>query len=101
MSTIQHRSDVISRTRQASTKLLHAIADLEACASAWNGRGIKAQVIDATGSDPTKEGYKANDFIGNEGIVKADINQVLGVALDNLRTFVNGTDGRRFEDISQ
>lgn len=100
MSTFKHRNDVITDSRQAATKHLKAIAELEACAAAWNGRGLKNQIIDATGADPTAEGYKANDFAGHEGLIKADINQALGVALDNLRTFINSTDGKKFEDVA-
>ena len=99
MSTRAHRSDLITKTRQASTKLLSAMAELEACSAAWNGRNLKAQVVDAVGI-PGEVGYNANDFVGNEGIIRADITQALGTALDNLRIYMNGTDGRKFEDIS-
>lgn len=100
MATFGHKSDIISRARQASTKLLAAAAELEACSAAWN-RGISTQIIDATGADPNSEGYKPNDFEGNEGIVKADITKALGVALDNLRTLLASADGKKFEDIAQ
>ena len=63
MSTFEHRNNIITRSRQASTKLLAATAELEACAAAWN-RGISTEIIDATGTNPTAEGYKANDFRG-------------------------------------
>jgi hypothetical protein len=100
MATFSHRSDVISRTRQASTKLLAAAAELEACAAAWN-RGISQQIIDATGTDPSAEGYQAHDFKGHEGLVKTDINKALGVALDGLRALLASADGKKFEDIAQ
>ena len=100
MATFGHKADIISRSRQASTKLLAAAAELEACAAAWN-RGISTQIIDATGTDPEAVGYDANDFKGNEGIVKADITKALGVALDNLRTLLASADGKKFEDIAQ
>jgi len=99
MSTQAHRSDVITKTRQASTKLLSAVADLEECAAAWNGRNLKAQVIAPVGV-PGDVGYKANDFVGNEGITKVDINQALGTALDALRAFTNGAEGQKLEDIA-
>ena len=100
MATFGHRSDIIARARQASTKLLTAAGELEACAAAWN-RGISTQIVDATGADPEVEGYDANDFKGHEGLVKADISKALGVALDNLRTLLASADGRKFEDIAQ
>lgn len=100
MATFSHRNDVISKTRQASTALLEAHADLEAAKAAWD-RGISAQIIDATGADPTAQGYQANDFKGHEGLVKADIIKVLGVALDALRTLLASNDGKKFEDIAQ
>lgn len=100
MATFGHRSDVISRTRQASTALLKAAADLESCAAAWN-RGISTQIIDATGTDPSAVGYTAGDFKGHEGLVKADITKALGVALDGLRTLLVSADGKKFEDVAQ
>lgn len=99
MATFAHRNDVISRTRQASTALLKAAADLEACAAAWN-RGIAPQIVDATGADPNAAGYAANDFRGHEGLVKTDVAKVLGVALDALRALLLTTDGKKFEDIA-
>jgi hypothetical protein len=100
MATFSHRSDIITRTRQASTKLLAAHAELEACAAAWN-RGISTQIVDASGTDPSAEGYAAGDFRGHEGLVKADITKALGVALDNLRALLASADGKKFEDIAQ
>lgn len=99
MATFSHRNDLITKTRQASTALLKAHADLEAAAAAWN-RGISSQIVDATGTDPNAAGYQAHDFQGHEGLVKADINKVLGVALDALRALLLTTDGKKFEDIA-
>ena len=99
MATFGHRSDILIRTRQAATALLAATADLEACAAAWN-RGISGQVVDASGSDPNAAGYQANDFRGNEGLVKADINKVLTTALESLRSLLLTADGKKFEDIA-
>jgi hypothetical protein len=99
MATFSHRNDVITRTRQASTALLAAHADLEGAAAAWN-RGIATQVVDATGADPQASGYQANDFLGHEGLVKADINRVLGAALDALRTLLLTADGKKFEEVA-
>lgn len=100
MSTFQHRNDVISNTRQAATQVLNGLANLEKCLAAWEGRGLKAQVIDATGGDPSAEGYKANDFAGHEGLRKADINQALMIALPALRTMLQSADGKKLEDIA-
>ena len=99
MATFSHRNDVITRTRQASTALLKAHADLEAAAAAWN-RGVSTQIVDATGTDPTAQGYQANDFKGHEGLVKADIARVLGVALDALRALLLTADGKKFEEVA-
>lgn len=98
MSTFSHRSDVITRTRQAASKLLDAYEELLGLASQW-GNGISNQIIDATGSDPNAVGYVANDFVGHEGLKKSDINQALGTALTALTTFVNSSDGKKLEDI--
>ena len=100
MSTFQHRNDVITSTRQAATKILNGLAELEKCLAAWDGRGLKSQIKDATGSDPSVEGYKANDFVGHEGLMKADINQALMIALPALRTVIQSTDGKKLEDIA-
>jgi hypothetical protein len=100
MATYSHRNDIISKTRQASTALLKAHADLEAAKAAWD-RGISTQIIDATGADPNAVGYQAGDFRGHEGLVKADITRALGVALDALRTLLMSNDGKKFEDIAQ
>lgn len=100
MSTQAHRSDVISNTRQAATKILKGLADLESCLAAWDGRGLKSQIVDATGTDPNAEGYKANDFIGNEGLMKSDINQALMIALPALRAVIQSADGKKLEDIA-
>lgn len=98
MSTFGHRSNVITETRQAATALLDAYDKLTALQSSWNN-GISGQIIDATGSDPKAVGYAANDFTGNEGLVKADINQVLGTAYTALQAFVVSTNGKKLEDI--
>ena len=98
MSTKGHRSDVITKTRQAVTRLLDAYDELRGLKTEWDGV-IKAQTLDASGADPTAEGYKANDFAGHEGLVKADINQVLGTAFTALDAFVQSADGKKFEDI--
>lgn len=100
MSTQSHRSDVISNTRQAATQVLNGLANLEKCLAAWDGRGLKAQIVDATGTDPNAEGYKANDFVGNEGLTKIDINQALMIALPALRTVIQSADGKKLEDIA-
>jgi len=100
MSTFAHRNDVISNTRQAATKVLNGLADLEKCLAAWEGRGLKHQIIDATGDDPLAEGYNANDFAGHEGLRKADINQALMIALPALRTVIQSVDGKKLEDIA-
>ena len=100
MSTQSHRSDVITNTRQAATQVLNGLANLEKCLAAWEGRGLKSQVIDATGDDPSAEGYKANDFVGHEGLRKADINQALMIALPALRTMLQSVDGKKLEDIA-
>lgn len=99
MATFQHRNDTITKTRQATSALLAAHAQLEACKITWD-RGIAQRIVDATGSDPNAEGYKANDFAGHEGLVKADITKVLGVALDALRAVLTSNDGKKFEDIA-
>ena len=98
MSTFGHRSDVIAQTRQASTALLNAYDQLRSLKLSWDN-GIKAGIIDATGSDPKSVGYLPNDFLGNEGLIKADINQVLSTAFVTLDTFVNSVDGKKLEDI--
>lgn len=99
MSTFAHRNDLISQSRQATTALLRAHADLEACKISWD-RGVAQGIVDATGTDPLAEGYKANDFKGHEGLVKADITKALGVALDALRAVLVSNDGKKFEDIA-
>ena len=71
-----------------------------ACLAAWDGRSIKTQIIDSTGSDPKAQGYIANDFLGHEGLMKADINQALMIALPALRTVIQSTDGKKLEDIA-
>jgi hypothetical protein len=98
MSTFGHRSNVITQTRQAASALLAAYDQLRALQNSWDN-GVKGQIIDATGSDPKAEDYAANDFAGHEGLVKSDINQVLGVALTALTTFVVSADGKKLEDI--
>jgi len=65
MSTKAHRSDVITKTRQAATQLLNAYDDLIGLATEWNN-GVKNATVDATGADPTAQGYAANDFAGHE-----------------------------------
>jgi hypothetical protein len=99
MATFAHRNDVITKTRQATSALLTAHAQLEACKISWD-RGIAAGIVDATGTNPNAEGYKANDFAGHEGLVKADITKALGVALDALRAVLVSNDGKKFEDIA-
>lgn len=87
MSTLAHRQNIISRTRQAATALLAAAGELEACKAAWE-RGIGTETTDA-------------DFMGaNQGIVKTDINKALGVARDGLRACLVSADGKKFEDIA-
>lgn len=100
MSTFAHRNDVISNTRQAASKVLNGLAELEKCLAAWDGRELKTQIVDATGPDPNAVGYKANDFLGHEGITKADINQVFNMALPALRTMIQSADGKKLEDIA-
>ena len=100
MSTFAHRNDVIMNTRQAATQVLNGLANLEKCLAAWDGRGLKAQIVDATGSDPNAVGYKPNDFLGHEGLMKVDINQALMIALPALRTVIQSTDGKKLEDIA-
>jgi len=99
MATFAHRNDTITKTRQATSALLKAHADLESCKISWD-RGISAGIVDATGTDPHASGYQPNDFLGHEGLVKADITKVLGVALDGLRTLLTSVDGKKFEDIA-
>lgn len=98
MSTFSHRSNVITETRQAATALLDAYDALVGCANSWNN-GVSNQIINATGSDPNAVGYAANDFRGNEGLMKVDINQALTTALTALQAFVVSTDGKKLEDI--
>lgn len=100
MATFQTRSNVITSARNAATKLIEAANELEACKSAWS-RGISAQIVDATGTDPSAKGYSANDFRGHEGLIKADISQALGAALDALRTLLDSPNGRKIQDIAQ
>ena len=100
MSTFSHRNDVISNTRQAATQVLNGLANLEKCFAAWDGRGLKTQIVDATGLDPSADGYKANDFAGHEGLMKSDINQALVMALPALRTMIQSADGKKLEDIA-
>jgi hypothetical protein len=99
MSTFKHRNDLISKVRLASTQLLTAAADLNEYKAAWN-RGLSQQIVDATGSDPSAVGFKPNDFASHEGIVKADINKILGTALDGLNTLLDSADGRKFEEVA-
>jgi hypothetical protein len=103
MSTQQHRQNLISRTRQAATKLFDAYDELKSCETEWN-LNVKNQIIDAVGLPLNADGtpnptYVANDFKGNEGINKQDINQVLSAALTALTTFINTTDGKKIEDV--
>ncbi len=98
MSTFGHRSNIITQTRQAASEFLAAYDKLRALQNSWDN-GIKGQIVDATGADPKAEGYAANDFAGHEGLVKADINQVLGGALTALAAFVTSADGKKLEDI--
>lgn len=103
MSTQSHRMDVITRTRQAASQLFSAYDTLVAARAEWN-LNVKSQIIDAVGAPLNVDGtpnpaYLPNDFKGNEGINKADINQVLGTALTAFETFINTSDGKKIEDI--
>jgi hypothetical protein len=99
MSTPAHRSDVISKTRQAATELLTAYDKLISLKNEWDN-GVKLQIVDASGADPAADGYKAGDFAGtNQGLMKADINQVLGTAMVALTAFVVSADGKKLQDI--
>ena len=98
MTTKPRRVETIAEIRKAVSQLMNAYENLLGLASTYNGT-VRAQIIDATGSDPEAVGYKANDFMGNEGLVKADITQAMGTALTALMTFVASSDGKKFEDI--
>jgi len=103
MSTQAHRQNLIARTRQAATKLFEAYYELTSCKTEWD-LNVKNQIIDAIGAPLNADGtpnptYVPNDFKGNEGINKQDINQVFGAALTALTTFINTTDGKKIEDI--
>lgn len=70
MSTFGARSDLITEARNHATAILDALDGLDSI-SAQVTRGKWAQVIDATGTDQNAVGYKAGDFVGNEGLNKA------------------------------
>ena len=98
MATKQKRSTVLDQTRDGATSLLAAYEKLLALKSEWDN-GIANQIINATGTDPDAVGYKANDFAGMEGLVKADFNQVFNTAMTALTAFVASADGKKMEDI--
>jgi hypothetical protein len=103
MSTQSHRMDVVTKTRQAATQLFDAYDKLASCKVEWD-LNVKAAIIDAVGAPLNADGtpnatYVANDFRGNEGINKADINQVLGNAFAALQTFLLTADGKKIEDV--
>lgn len=97
-TTRQRRATKIDEIRNHVTQLLNAYEDLLGDASAWNN-GVKNAVVDATGADLSAQGYQANDFAGHEGLMKADINQVLVGALATLKTFVESADGKKLEEL--
>jgi len=98
MTTFARRSNVITQTRQAATQLLEAYEKLLALKITWDN-AVKNQIVDANDSNPETPGYDANDFVGHEGLMKADINQALGTALTALTAFVTSADGKKLEDI--
>lgn len=96
--TRERRSNVITQTRQSASALFDAYENLLGLSSTWNN-AVKSAIVDATGSDPTAAGYQANDFAGNEGLMKADINQALGTALAALTAFMSSSDGKKLEEL--
>ena len=100
MATKGHVSNVITKTRQATTALLGAYDSLIALRIEWNN-GMQAAAVNSTNTtDPTVPGFTYGSFDGeNFGLTKADINQVLGAALTALDTIINGLDGKKMEDI--
>lgn len=96
--TKPRRENVIMQARQNASALFDAYEQLLGLSSTWNN-AVKAAVVDATGSDPNAAGYQANDFEGNEGLVKADINQALGSALASLTAFMSSSDGKKLEEL--
>ena len=100
MSTFGSRSDMITRARQAATKILTALDELDAIANEVV-RGKWDEVIDASGKDPEASGYNAHDFRGHEGLVKADFNGLL-TAKDAIKTTLaanTNTHGKALEEV--
>lgn len=98
--TFGRKSNVITQTRQNVSALFDAYDNLVGLSNSWNN-GVKAAIADATGSDPKAAGYQANDFIGHEGLVKADINQALAAVVGALKAFMESVDGKKLEELRQ
>lgn len=92
------RSNVIMQARQNATVLFDAYDNLLGLAASWNN-GVSSAIVNATGNDPNAVGYQANDFIGHEGLMKADVNQALGAALTGLAAFLQSADGKKLEEL--
>jgi hypothetical protein len=100
MSTQGSRNDLITKARQAATKILLGLDELDAIANEVL-RGKWDEVVDATGKDPKAVGYQANDFVGHEGLIKADFNGLL-TAKDAIKTVLAATTnlhGKALEEV--
>lgn len=96
--TKPRRQNVIMQYRQNITTLFDAFDELVALDLSWNN-GVKAAVVDATGQDPAAVGYQANDFVGHEGLQKADINQASAAIVGALKTLLTSVDGKKLEEL--
>jgi hypothetical protein len=99
-STFGNRSDHISNTRQAATQLIDAVNKLRALKREWDA-GMGTWLVDATGDDPTAEGYNPYDFAGaNAGLMKADISAVTGTTLTAFETLLAAGHATNLEKIA-
>ncbi len=100
MSTLGTRSDFVTRTRQATRKLLESVAELRELKAQWDA-GMNVWLVDASGSDPDAEGYEPGDFAGsNAGLMKADITAIITTlaALETLLGQAMRPIWRKYDD---
>jgi hypothetical protein len=96
--TKQRRQITIDEIRNDVTMLFQAYENLLGDSSSWDN-GVASAIVDATGQDPNAVGYQANDFVGHEGLQKADVNQCLGAGLVALKAFVESANGKKMAEL--